>query len=41
MLKLETVHPFVLNDRIKDKDQCKSGKEYEDLIGKAFSSLHI
>ena len=41
MLKLQTVYPFELNDRIEDKDQCKSGKECEGLIGKAFPSLHV
>ena len=39
MLKLKVVYPFVLNDRIEDKGQCKSDKECEDLIEKAFPSL--
>ena len=41
MLKLRTVYLYGLNDRIKDKDQCKSNKECEDLIGKPFRiTLH-
>ena len=39
MLKLKTLYPYGLNDKIEDKDQWKSGKEYEDLIEKAFPSL--
>ena len=39
MLKLRTLYPYGLNDKIEDKDEWKLGKEYEDLIEKAFPSL--
>ena len=34
-----TACPYRLNDRTEDKDQCKSGKKCEGLVGKAFPSL--
>ena len=38
-VSLRTVCSYGLNDRIEDEDQCKSGKECEDLIEKALPSL--
>ena len=39
ILKLRTAYPYGLNVRIEDKYQYKSGKECDDLIGKAFAGL--
>ena len=40
--KLRAAYPYGLNNWIENIDWCKLGKEYEDLIGKAFPSLpHI
>ena len=42
MLKLRTVYLYGLNGRIEDKHYCKSGKEWKNFMGKAFTSLsHI
>ena len=36
---MRNVYPYGVNNGIENKNQCKSGKECEDLIGKAFPSL--
>lgn len=42
MLKLRNVYPRQLNNRIEEKDQCKSVKtKSKYLVGKAFPSLNV
>lgn len=42
MLKLRNVYPRRLNNRIEEKDQCKSDKtKSKYLVGKAFPSLNV